>query len=51
MNIQSLLNQLLQSAGADKPARRADMGKDATGAADYKAAVNCKACHTDHKGS
>lgn len=25
--------------------------KDATGQADYKAAVNCKACHTDHKGS
>lgn len=25
--------------------------KDATGAADYKAAVNCKACHSDHKGS
>ena len=33
MNIQSLLNQLLQSAGADNPARRADMGKYATGAA------------------
>jgi len=25
--------------------------KDATGVAAYKAAVNCKACHTDHKGS
>ncbi|MBK8039787.1 MAG: hypothetical protein IPK22_22035 [Verrucomicrobiaceae bacterium] len=25
--------------------------KDATGAADYKAAVNCKACHSEHKGS
>lgn len=25
--------------------------KDATGIAAYKAAVNCKACHTDHKGS
>lgn len=23
--------------------------KDATGAEDYKKAVNCKACHTDHK--
>lgn len=26
-------------------------GKDASGVAAYKAAVNCKACHTDHKGS
>lgn len=26
-------------------------GKDATGVAAYKAAVNCKACHTEHKGS
>ncbi len=25
--------------------------KDAAGAAAYKAAVNCKACHTDHKGA
>lgn len=25
--------------------------KDAAGVAEYKAAVNCKACHTDHKGS
>jgi hypothetical protein len=25
--------------------------KDATGIAAFKAAVNCKACHTDHKGS
>jgi hypothetical protein len=25
--------------------------KDATGVAAYKTAVNCKACHTDHKGS
>ena len=25
--------------------------KDATGIAAYKDAVNCKACHTDHKGS
>ena len=25
--------------------------KDATGVAAYKAAVNCKACHTEHKGS
>ncbi|WP_395753666.1 leucine-rich repeat domain-containing protein [Prosthecobacter sp.] len=25
--------------------------KDPAGAAAYKAAVNCKACHTDHKGS
>ena len=25
--------------------------KDASGIAAYKAAVNCKACHTDHKGS
>lgn len=25
--------------------------KDATAAAAYKAAVNCKACHTEHKGS
>ncbi len=25
--------------------------KDATGVAAYKAAVNCKACHTDHKGA
>jgi len=25
--------------------------KDASGLAAYKAAVNCKACHTDHKGS
>ena len=25
--------------------------KDAAGAAAYKTAVNCKACHTDHKGS
>ena len=25
--------------------------KDAAGVAAYKAAVNCKACHTDHKGS
>jgi len=25
--------------------------KDAAGPAAYKAAVNCKTCHTDHKGS
>jgi len=25
--------------------------KDPAGAAAYKAAVNCKACHTDHKGA
>ncbi len=25
--------------------------KDATGTAEYKAAVNCKACHTEHKGA
>ncbi|MBL9131565.1 MAG: hypothetical protein JNG86_10220 [Verrucomicrobiaceae bacterium] len=25
--------------------------KDASGAADYKTAVNCKACHSEHKGS
>jgi hypothetical protein len=25
--------------------------KDAAGVAAYKAAVNCKACHSEHKGS
>jgi cytochrome c peroxidase len=25
--------------------------KDATGVAAFKEAVNCKACHTDHKNS
>ena len=33
MNIQSLLDQVLKAAGGDDPARRADMGKYATGAA------------------
>lgn len=33
MNIQSLFDQILKSAGGDDPARRADMGKYATGAA------------------
>lgn len=33
MNIQSLLDQILKAGGADDPARRADMGKYATGAA------------------
>ncbi|MBL8314650.1 MAG: tellurite resistance TerB family protein [Rubrivivax sp.] len=33
MNIQSLLDQILKAGGANDPARRADMGKYATGAA------------------
>lgn len=33
MNIQSLFDQILKSAGGDDPARRADMGKYASGAA------------------
>lgn len=33
MNIQSLLDQILRAGGGDDPARRADMGKYATGAA------------------
>jgi uncharacterized membrane protein YebE (DUF533 family) len=33
MNIQSLLDQILRAGGGDNPARRADMGKYATGAA------------------